>query len=75
MFELITFGEICPLPLLKAIEKYKEMGENDILKVVVDHSCTLGSIREYFSKLNCSVEIDEVLNGVWEIYIKKRTLL
>lgn len=71
MHELITLGEICPLPLLKAVEKYKKMGKNDILKVVVDHSCTLENIRGYFSKLKCSVEIDEVLNGVWEIYIKK----
>jgi TusA-related sulfurtransferase len=71
MHELMTFGEICPLPLLKAIEKYKKMEKGDVLKIVVDHSCSLKNIQEYFLKLNCSVEIDEVLNGVWEIYIKK----
>jgi TusA-related sulfurtransferase len=69
--EIMCMGEICPLPLLKAKKKYEEMKEGEILKVVVDHRCTLDNLETYFSKLNCSMEVKEVLKGVWEVYIKK----
>ncbi|AIS51289.1 putative redox protein, regulator of disulfide bond formation [Thermoanaerobacter kivui] len=73
--EIICMGEICPLPLLKTIKKLEEMKEGDILKVVVDHRCSLDNIESYFYKKDyvqgSILKINEVLTGVWEIYIKK----
>ncbi|HHW56431.1 MAG TPA: sulfurtransferase TusA family protein [Clostridia bacterium] len=69
--EIMCMGEICPLPLLKTRKKYEEMKEGDMLKVVVDHRCSLDNIETYFSKIGCTLKIEEVLTGVWEVYIKK----
>ncbi|MPN64473.1 hypothetical protein SDC9_212248 [bioreactor metagenome] len=37
--------------------------------LVTDHSCTLESIRDKYAEHVTS--IDEVMNGVWEVKIKK----
>lgn len=71
VYEIMCMGEICPLPLLKAKKKYEDMQKGDVLKVVVDHHCSLDNIETYFSKIGCILEIEEVLTGVWEVYIKK----
>ncbi|MGB9680002.1 MAG: sulfurtransferase TusA family protein [Thermoanaerobacteraceae bacterium] len=64
-------GEICPLPLIKAKHKLEEASKGDLIKIIVDHRCTLESIDNYFSKHDYIIEIKEVIQGVWEIYIKK----
>lgn len=66
-----SLGEICPIPLLKAQKQYKEMGKNESFTIVTDHSCVVSSIKDYFAHCCCTITIDEVLNGVWEIHIKK----
>lgn len=71
MDKLNCFGDFCPVPLLKAQKKVKELkiGENFVL--VTDHSCVVESIEEYFSIRNYNINIDEVINGVWEITIER----
>lgn len=63
------FGDICPLPVVKIENKLKAMSKGEEFMLVTDHSCTLAAIKEkYQSKVQ---KIDEVMNGVWEIYFKK----
>lgn len=66
-----SLGEICPIPLVKAKKLYKEMGNDDSLTIVTDHSCVVSSINDYFAHFRCTITIEEVLNGVWEVHIKK----
>lgn len=72
MIEIKCFGDICPIPLLKINNTLKKMQLGETLVAVVDHSCVVESIRDYFRTSSNEILIDEVMNGVWEIEITKR---
>lgn len=65
------FGDICPIPILKIEKQLGECQSGDEFMVVTDHSCTLESIRQKYTDRHVDIHIDEVMNGVWEIYFKK----
>jgi len=65
------FGDICPLPILKIEKKLKEIGPGEEFMLVTDHSCTVESIKQIYSKRKVEFRIEEVLNGVWEVCVKK----
>lgn len=67
--ELDCFGEMCPIPVLKIKNELKSMQAGETLKVVSDHSCVVESIKDHFTKKQLKVESEEVINGVWEIFI------
>lgn len=71
MKQIDCLGEFCPVPLLKIKEELKRIGKGDAFMVITDHSCVLQSIQDHFKKTNIAVEVDEVINGVWEIIITK----
>jgi len=66
---LNCLGDMCPLPLLKAVAAMKKLPADVALTVVTDHSCTVESIREHFTSRRCILEIHEAISGVWEITI------
>ena len=47
----------------------KTMKSGEVVKAVTDHSCVLESIISNFK--NHKITHDEVINGVWEIFIEK----
>ena len=65
------FGDMCPLPILKIEKRLGEIKPGDEFLLVTDHSCTVESIKQKYSKRNVQFRIEEVLNGVWEVYMKK----
>lgn len=65
------FGDFCPVPILKIEKKLKEINSGDEFMLVTDHSCTIESIKELYSKRNVEFRTQEVMNGVWEVYMKK----
>ncbi|MDM8533622.1 sulfurtransferase TusA family protein [Clostridiaceae bacterium HSG29] len=71
MKKINCFGDICPVPILKIQNELKITKTNDSFMIIIDHSCVLESIKDYFKNTNYSIEIEEVLNGVWEIIIQK----
>jgi len=66
-----SFGEMCPIPVLRIEEEIKLLNNGESFMIVVDHSCVVESIRDKYKKRNVSVKIDEVMNGVWEITVTK----
>jgi len=63
------FGDICPIPIIKIERKLKSINQDEEFMIVTDHSCTLESIKDkYADKVT---RIEEVMNGVWEVYFKK----
>jgi len=64
------FGDMCPIPIIKIENKLKTAKSGEEFMVVTDHACTLESIKDKYSKKNIIVKIDEVMNGVWEVYFK-----
>ena len=63
------FGDICPIPILRIGKKLKTMRAGEEFMLVTDHSCTLESIRDKYR--DNVTKIDEVMNGVWEVYFRK----
>lgn len=70
-FTIDALGEACPIPLLKVQKKWTDMKVGDVLIVNIDHSCALKNIPEWARKEGHNVEVDEVDDGVWDIYIEK----
>ena len=69
--ELDCLGEACPVPLVKAQNKLKELEVGDVLIVQIDHSCAMKNLPEWAREAGHNVEIDEVDDGEWEVIIEK----
>ena len=69
--ELDCYGEACPVPLVKAQNKLKEMEVGDVLIVQIDHSCAMKNVPEWARKEGHNVEVEEVDDGEWEVIIEK----
>ncbi len=67
--ELDCFGEICPIPVLRIKKELQSMKSGDTLKVISDHSCVVESVTDNFKRAKVKIEKEEVINGVWEIFI------
>jgi len=70
-YELDCLGEACPVPLVKTENKLKELAVGDTLIVIVDHSCALKNVPEWARKQNHEVEVEEIGDGEYEIFIDK----
>ncbi|MCD4714797.1 MAG: sulfurtransferase TusA family protein [Clostridiales bacterium] len=71
MNEIDCFGDICPIPILKMQHELEILKPGESFEMVVDHSCVIESIQDSLKKTNIKYEIEEVMNGVWEIIITK----
>ncbi|MGG5254429.1 sulfurtransferase TusA family protein [Neobacillus sp. SM06] len=70
-YRLDCMGEACPVPLLKAEKKIKELAAGDVLIVEIDHSCAMKNVPEWARKQGHNVDLEEVDDGEWEVYIEK----
>lgn len=71
MNKIDCFGEICPVPLIKLQKELKELNSGETIMLVVDHSCSVEAINNYYNDTTTKVIVDEVINGVWEISVTK----
>ncbi len=67
--EIDCFGEICPVPIMRIKEQLKKTKCGDTIKVVSDHTCVVQSILTNFENKPFQIDYEEVINGVWEIFI------
>ena len=70
-YELDCMGEACPLPLMKAEKKMKDLVAGDVLIVHIDHSCAMKNVPEWARSQGYNVEVDEVDDGEWDVVIEK----
>jgi len=68
---LDCMGEACPVPLIKTENALKKLAVGDMLIVQIDHSCAMKNVPEWARKEGHNVEIEEVDDGEWEIFIEK----
>ncbi|MHB1393205.1 MAG: sulfurtransferase TusA family protein [Clostridia bacterium] len=68
---LDCMGEACPVPLIKTENALKKLELGDVLVVQIDHSCAMKNVPEWARKEGHNVEIEEVDDGEWEIFIEK----
>jgi len=71
MTTIDCLGDMCPIPVLKIQKELKKTKAGVSIKVITDHSCVVESIKSRFDSKDISFEFDEVMNGVWEIILKK----
>ena len=68
---LDCLGEACPVPLIKTQKEMDKLSVGDLLIVEIDHSCAMKNEPEWAIKDGHNVEIEEVDDGQWEIFIEK----
>lgn len=69
--DLDCLGDMCPLPVLKIDRAFQGMEVGDSVVVVIDHSCVLTSLEDKYKAPTFTVDVDEVMTGVWEVTITK----
>jgi len=70
-YELDCMGEACPVPLIKLENKLNELETGDLVIVQIDHSCAMKNVPEWARKQGHNVEIEEVDDGEWEVFVEK----
>ncbi len=71
MIKIDCLGDFCPIPSIKTKHAYKNLKSNEKLLVLTDHSCAPNNIQDGLAGENCSIDIEEVADGIWEIIIEK----
>lgn len=70
-FTLDCLGEACPVPLIKTQKKIAALDAGDVLVVSIDHSCAMKNVPEWARNQGYNVELEEVDDGEWEVFIEK----
>lgn len=69
--ELDCLGDMCPIPVMKLRQCRELINGGDSVKLITDHSCVLESITNFCRLNRLSLEVEEPINGVWELYISQ----
>ena len=70
--QLDVRGEICPYPMLKAVEALKKLDAEDLgLEVITDHAPALETIPTQAARLGFVVEIEESGSPEWRIALTR----
>ncbi|HEY8477230.1 MAG TPA: sulfurtransferase TusA family protein [Chloroflexota bacterium] len=64
-------GEICPYPMMRAVEALKKLPEGEVLEVYTDHAPALSTIPWEAAKLGFEAEIEETGSPEWRITLRR----
>ena len=64
---LVVRGEVCPYPMMKAVEAMKKLKGKEDLVVITDHAPCLDTIPPQAKRLKYGVEIVETGSPEWQI--------
>lgn len=64
-------GEICPYPMLKAVEAMKRLPKDEVLEVVTDHAPALETIPTQARRRGFIVEIEQTGTPEWIITLTR----
>lgn len=70
-YQLEIWGEMCPIPLIKAQRKLKTLKNGDVLVMETEHSCTSQGIVVWAKNNRYHIEEKEVANGIWHLELTK----
>ena len=60
-------GEICPYPMLKAVEAMKRLPKDEVLEVITDHAPALESIPTQAQRRGFAIHIEQTGSPEWRI--------
>ncbi len=64
-------GEICPYPMLKAVEAMKRLPNGEVLEVITDHAPALDTVPAQAHRLGFHCEIRETGSPEWTIILSR----
>jgi|DewCreStandDraft_1066081.scaffolds.fasta_scaffold00306_9 tRNA 2-thiouridine synthesizing protein A len=64
-------GEVCPYPMMKALEAMRQLPEGELLEVLTDHPPSLETIPPLANQLGFAWKIVERGGGQWAILIAR----
>ncbi len=64
-------GEICPYPMLKAVEAMKRLPDGEVLEVITDHPPALETIPTQARRRGFVVHIEQTGNPEWVITLRR----
>ena len=66
--KLDVLGEICPYPMMKAVDAMKKVrGSGEVVEVVTDHAPCLETIPPQAARLGFDVDIKQTGSPQWTI--------
>lgn len=71
MKELNCLGDVCPLPLMRLQKEDAAIQAGESVLIITDHSCTCEGLRKYCAQHGYHAQVEEPVNGVWEVTISK----
>ncbi len=71
--ELDVRGEICPYPMMKAVEALKKLPDGETLKVITDHAPALETIPTQGARLGYEAAIEETGSPEWRITLRPKS--
>ncbi len=67
-------GEICPYPMLKAVEAMKKLKGGDEIMVITDHAPCLETIPPQAIRYGYDCQIDQTGSPEWTIRLRPKVL-
>ena len=71
--KLDVLGEICPYPMLLAVEAMRALPEGEVLEVYTDHPPCLETIPTQAARLDFEATIEEIGSPEWRITLTRKT--
>lgn len=71
MRQLDVRGEICPYPMMRAVEALKKLPADEGLEVLTDHPPALTTIPWEAAKLGYTADLEESGQSEWKITLEK----
>ncbi len=64
-------GEICPYPMLKAVEAMRRLKGDEPIEVITDHAPALETIPTQARRLGFSVSIEQTALAEWVLTLRR----
>lgn len=64
-------GEICPFPVVKAVEAMKKALPDEVIEIITDHAPALETIPTQAARLGFTAKIDEMGTAEWKITLAR----
>src|SRR5579884_2948233 len=71
MRQLDVRGEICPYPMMRAVEALKKLPPGEGLEVLTDHPPALSTIPWEAAKLGYEATLEEAGQSEWKIRLQR----
>lgn len=70
--EVDVRGEICPFPMMKAVEVMKKAGPDEVIHILIDHAPALETIPTQAARLGWQWQVEEVDAAEWRMVLTRK---